>query len=208
MDPDPRFGFPTHALPSIAPITSLQHRFALYDIVPKLHRSQQIIDCLPPPHQLHHGPSTIYDCPPGQDGLSTDVLQLRYGLLDFRVRCWSPRRCPRHSTLPRCDWYYRRRPGQQSLLNSYDCIIIHVSQSVRSSDSMHSLTTSHVSLGCLVMAVTLVCTNFGFRFGRRWSILGGDLLVIVGGAIQASSYSVAQIVRLSLSRHNPEPILY
>ena len=45
------------------------------------------------------------------------------------------------------------------------------------------------------MAVTLVCTNFGFRFGRRMSILVGDLLVMIGGAIQASSYSVGQIVR-------------
>ena len=43
------------------------------------------------------------------------------------------------------------------------------------------------------MSVILICTNFGLRFGRRQSILWGDALVMVGGALQCSSYSVAQI---------------
>ncbi|KAK3672451.1 hypothetical protein LTR78_007758 [Recurvomyces mirabilis] len=55
------------------------------------------------------------------------------------------------------------------------------------------LIAASYTLGCLFMAITLVCTNFGFRFGRRASIMIGDALVIVGGAIQASSHSVGQI---------------
>lgn len=43
------------------------------------------------------------------------------------------------------------------------------------------------------MAVFLIVSNFGFRFGRRISILGGDLLVIIAGLLQATSHSVAQI---------------
>ncbi|KAK3715511.1 hypothetical protein LTR37_006999 [Vermiconidia calcicola] len=44
------------------------------------------------------------------------------------------------------------------------------------------------------MSLFLTVTNVGYTFGRRGSILLGDMLVMVGGAIQAASYSVAQII--------------
>lgn len=44
------------------------------------------------------------------------------------------------------------------------------------------------------MSVFLIFTSFGLRFGRRQSILWGNSLVMVGGAVQASSYSVPQII--------------
>lgn len=44
------------------------------------------------------------------------------------------------------------------------------------------------------MAIFLTITGFGYHFGRRMSILIGDVLVVIGGAIQASSFSVAQII--------------
>ena len=56
------------------------------------------------------------------------------------------------------------------------------------------LIASSYTIGCLVMAVFLTVSGFGHRFGRRMSILVGDACVIVGGILQATSYSVAQII--------------
>ncbi|CAK3991548.1 MFS general substrate transporter [Lecanosticta acicola] len=56
------------------------------------------------------------------------------------------------------------------------------------------LIASSYTLGCLVMAIFLVISGVGYHFGRRMSILIGDVLVVIGGAIQASSFSVAQII--------------
>ncbi|KAK5000582.1 hypothetical protein LTR66_000601 [Elasticomyces elasticus] len=65
-------------------------------------------------------------------------------------------------------------------------------QDLERSPFLIPMIASSYTLGCLFVAVTLICTNFGFRFGRRMSILVGDAFVVVGGAIQASSYSVGQ----------------
>ena len=50
------------------------------------------------------------------------------------------------------------------------------------------LIASSYTLGCLVMAIFLTISDFGSRFGRRMSILVGDVCVIIGGILQATSY--------------------
>lgn len=50
------------------------------------------------------------------------------------------------------------------------------------------LIASSYTLGCLVMSLFLAASDFGSRFGRRMSILGGDICVIIGGLLQATSY--------------------
>jgi len=50
------------------------------------------------------------------------------------------------------------------------------------------LIASSYTLGCLAMVLFLTFTGLGHRYGRRMSILVGDVFVIVGGVIQAASY--------------------
>lgn len=51
---------------------------------------------------------------------------------------------------------------------------------------------SSYTLGCWVLSTVYIWV--GNPLGRKRSILLGDLFVIVGGALQASAWSVAQII--------------
>lgn len=57
---------------------------------------------------------------------------------------------------------------------------------------IESLLTVPDILAATVMSVGVMFV--GMPLGRRWCIMAGDILVIVGSAIQASSMSVPQII--------------
>ena len=57
-----------------------------------------------------------------------------------------------------------------------------------------NIIASYYILGSLVMALFLVISDAGTRFDRPMCVLAGDGFVVVGGALQPSSWSVAQIV--------------
>jgi MFS family permease len=54
------------------------------------------------------------------------------------------------------------------------------------------LITSSYSLAACI--TSLIVSTFAFRIGRRGTVLLGNAVAIIGSAIQASSYSVAQLV--------------
>src|ERR1700761_9526337 len=58
--------------------------------------------------------------------------------------------------------------------------------------TMSGTVTAMFELGCIIGA--LVVSLFGEPFGRRQVIQGGALLICIGAAIQASSYSSAQLI--------------
>lgn len=54
--------------------------------------------------------------------------------------------------------------------------------------------SSSYTLGAMVMAIFLTISDLGTRYGRRFCILAGDVFVILGGILQSTSFSIAQIV--------------
>lgn len=47
-------------------------------------------------------------------------------------------------------------------------------------------------LGCAAGALTVIIS--GDRFGRRLTIMLGELIIIVGAILQASSFGLAQLI--------------
>jgi MFS family permease len=52
--------------------------------------------------------------------------------------------------------------------------------------------TASYDLAAFVTAVAIA--PFTFRLGRRWTIIMGNIVAVFGSVIQASSYSVAQLI--------------
>ena len=100
------------------------------------------------------------------------------------VRCWSTRRSSGNAAISRCHWRitplirdeYRALTAWQNPPGTYIIPMI----------------ASSYTLACWVSSSAYMF--IGQPLGRRRTILLGDGLVIVGGSLQASSWSVAQII--------------
>ena len=57
--------------------------------------------------------------------------------------------------------------------------------------SVQGITIAALELGALIGA--LLCLNVGDRFGRRGTVFLGIAFMVIGGALQASAWSLAQM---------------
>jgi MFS family permease len=63
---------------------------------------------------------------------------------------------------------------------------------VNSSSSITGATISIYEIGCMMGALTAM--NVGDKFGRRKMIFGGAIVMTVGAILQASSFSLGQLI--------------
>lgn len=59
-------------------------------------------------------------------------------------------------------------------------------------DTLQGFTVAVYEIGCAIGALSVIIG--GDRFGRRVTVMLGQLILIVGAILQASSFSLAQLI--------------
>ncbi|KAI1737233.1 hexose carrier protein [Xylaria scruposa] len=69
---------------------------------------------------------------------------------------------------------------------------IDTSEGAHGSSSLQGTVVAIYEIGCFFGAI--VCFLFGEKLGRRWSIMIGCIVLAIGGALQASAYSIPHLI--------------
>ncbi|KAI0555546.1 hexose carrier protein [Xylaria curta] len=69
---------------------------------------------------------------------------------------------------------------------------IDTSEGAHGSSSLQGTVVAIYEIGCFFGAI--VCFLFGEKLGRRWSIMIGCIILAIGGALQASAYSIPHLI--------------
>ncbi|KAI1418916.1 hexose carrier protein [Xylaria sp. FL1777] len=69
---------------------------------------------------------------------------------------------------------------------------INTNEGGQGSSSLQGTVVAIYEIGCFFGAI--ICFIFGEKLGRRWSIMIGCLVLAIGGALQASAYSIPHLI--------------